>query len=136
MMRRRDPLPGDIEGRYIHNKTDCSDNTKVAQFFNHFVTTKNTKKVVEKRTGDYGEESEQVISKAFKCVHVSFQSTYPCNSRTVNALNDCKASDMIRARGQFDKRRYFGIEMNEAHQFYLGIYSRIDSIDHLIKCFA
>ena len=40
---------------------------------------------------------------------------------------------MIRTRGNFDNRRYWGIDMNEAHQIYLGTYSRIDSIDHFIK---
>ena len=39
---------------------------------------------------------------------------------------------MIRARGQFDNRRYWGIEMNEARQLYLGTYSHIDSIDQII----
>ena len=39
---------------------------------------------------------------------------------------------MIRARGQFDNRRYWGIEMNEVRQLYLGNYSHIDSIYHLI----
>ena len=29
--------------------------------------------------------------------------------------------------------RYRGIDMNEVRQLYLGTYSRIDSIDHLIK---
>ena len=38
-----------------------------------------------------------------------------------------------RERGHFDNRRYWGIEMNEARQLYLGTYSRIDSIDHLVK---
>ena len=41
-------------------------------------------------------------------------------------------SAMIRARGQFDNRRYWGIEMNEVRQLYLGNYSHIDSIYHLI----
>ena len=51
-------------------KTDSSDKTKVARFFNHVVSTKNTKKVVEKITGDDGEDVEHAISKALKLVHV------------------------------------------------------------------
>ena len=43
---------------------------------------------------------------------------------------------MIRGKGQFDNRRYWGIDMNEACQLYLGTYSRIDSIDCLIKNFC
>ena len=42
---------------------------------------------------------------------------------------------MIREGGYFDNRRYWGIEMNEEHQLYLGSYSCIESIDHLIKTF-
>ena len=40
---------------------------------------------------------------------------------------------MIRARGQFDNIRYWGIETNKAHGLYLGTYSHIDYIDHIIK---
>ena len=40
---------------------------------------------------------------------------------------------MIRKRGQFYNRRYWGIDMNKARQFHLGAYSQIDSIYHLIK---
>ena len=40
---------------------------------------------------------------------------------------------MIRERWHFDNRRYWGIRMNEARQLYLGTYSLIDSIYHLIK---
>ena len=42
---------------------------------------------------------------------------------------------MIRERGKFDNMRYWGIEMNDVHQLYLDTYSRIYSIDHLIKNF-
>ena len=42
---------------------------------------------------------------------------------------------MIRERWHFDNRRYWGIRMNEACQLYLGTYSLIDSIYHLIKIF-
>ena len=40
---------------------------------------------------------------------------------------------MIRARGQFGNSRYCGIEINKASQLNLFAYSRIYSIDHLIK---
>ena len=43
---------------------------------------------------------------------------------------------MIWARGQFDNRRYWVIEIDEARQIYLGTYSRIESIDHIIKKYA
>ena len=72
---RRDWLPGEIEGHYIHKKTESSDKKNVARFFNPVFPTKKTDKLVEKRTGDNGEDVENVIRKAFKCFHVSFQST-------------------------------------------------------------
>ena len=42
---------------------------------------------------------------------------------------------MIRARGNLDNRRYWVIDTNEACQLYIGTYSRIESIDRLIKTF-
>ena len=42
---------------------------------------------------------------------------------------------MIRARGISDYRRYWGIEMNKVRKMYLGSYSRIEYIDHIIKKF-
>ena len=42
---------------------------------------------------------------------------------------------MIRAIGKFGNRRYWVIHMHEARQLYLGTYSHIDSIDHLITNF-
>ena len=70
MTCRRDLLPGEIEGNYLHKKTDSSDKTNVACFFNPVVANNNTEKVLERITGDNGEDVEHVISKAFQCVHV------------------------------------------------------------------
>ena len=97
------------------------------------LTLRTQDKLAENRTGDYGEDVKHIIRKAFQHVHVSFQSTSSCNISTINALNSRKTSDISRERGQFYNRRYWGIDMNEAHQLYLGTYSRIDSIDNLIK---
>ena len=84
------------------------DKANVARFFNPIVATKNTEKLLLK-IGDNGEDVEHFIRKAFKCVHVSFQSTSSFNIIIVNALNDCKMSSMIRAREAFGNRRYWGI---------------------------
>ena len=67
---RRDRLPGEIEGHYPHRKTDSYDKTKVSRFFNPVFATNNTEKLVENRTGEYGEDVEHVISKAFQRLHV------------------------------------------------------------------
>ena len=99
------------------------------------VVTKNTEILMEKRTGEYGEDVEQVLHKPFQRVHKSFHSTSLHNIITVNAFKNCKTSDTIQERGQSDNRRYWVIYMNDARHHYLGTYSRIDSIDHLIKNF-
>ena len=88
---------------------------------------------MEQKTGDDGEDLGHVIIKVFQRVHVSFLPASLCNISTVNALKDVKTSDMIRERKNFDNRRYWRIEMNEAHQLYIGTYARIDSIDRFIK---
>ena len=133
MTYRRNRLSGEILGQYLHKKIDSSDNSKFARFFNTVFTTKNTEKLVEQKIGDDGEDVENVISKVFQRVHVSFLPTSSCNTSTVNGLNDFKTSDMIREINNFDNRRYWGIEMNEAHQLYIGTHARIDSIDRFIK---
>ena len=68
----------------------------MARFLNNVVDIKNTEKVVGKITGEDGEDVEHVISKAFKSVDVSFKSISLCNLSTINALNDCKTSAVIR----------------------------------------
>ena len=45
-------------------KTDSSEKTKVAFFFDPVVANNNTEKVVERITGDNGEVVEPIISKA------------------------------------------------------------------------
>ena len=133
MTYMRDWLPGEIEGQYLHKKVDYSDKTNVAPFFDPVVTTNKIDKLVEKITCDNEEGVDHAISKAFKLVHVPFQSTPLCNISAVNSLNYCKTSAMIRERGNFYNRMYWEIDMNEVRQLYLGAYSCIDSIDHLIK---
>ena len=66
MMRSRYRLPGEIGGDYHFKKIDSSDNTKVARFFRPVVSTKNTDKVAETRTGDDGEDVEHIIGKDFQ----------------------------------------------------------------------
>lgn len=120
MTCRRDRLPADIDEIYLHKKkTDDSLKTKVARFYEPVVAVKNVP-----ATGEQPEYS--------RC-HVSFQSTSSCNFGTVNALNNCGGGVERRQRGKGVNKRLWGIEMNAARRLYLNTYSRIDSIDHLIK---
>lgn len=71
--------------------------------------------------------------KGYVRTHVSFQSTGPCNISTVNALNACSSGVQTKERGRAQRKRYWGIEMNEARYLYLGTYWGVDRLDHMIK---
>ena len=108
---RRDRLPKDVPSTYWHKeRTDSSQTCKVARLFNPVVAVKD------------------VISHEEK-----FQSTSSCNISTVNALPGCKVDVAKRERGVRENKRTWGIEMNAGRAIYLGTYSIIDSIDHLIN---
>ena len=120
MTCRRDRLPPGVPGKYWHKqKTDTSKKTKVARFFQPVVAVK--------------EVSATEEHEGYRRVHVSFQSTSSCNISTVNALSKCELSVTKKERGVGANKRTWGIEMNSARELYLSTYSRIDSIDHLIK---
>ena len=120
MTCRRDRLPSGVPAKYWHKqRTDTSKRTKVARFFQPIVAVKKV------------EATENHC--AYRRVNVSFQSTSSCNISTVNALSKCGLTVHKRERGVLDAKRTWGIEMNAARELYLGTYSRIDSIDHLIK---
>jgi len=119
MTCRRDRLP--IRGdEVLHKKkTDSGKRPKAARFQQPITAVK----TVEANGS----------SQKYTRVHCSFQSTSSCNISTVNALNGCNGYVRRRERGRMENKRLWGIEMNESRQLYLGSYSRIDSIDHLIK---
>ena len=71
--------------------------------------------------------------KAYQRVHVSFQSTGATNIGSVNCFNEVTSYIEKRERGKGINKCYWGIEMNEPHQFYLHAYNRVDVIDHMIK---
>ena len=76
-----------------------------------------------------------IVKKGFgyDLVLTSFQSTSSCNIMNVNAINANSNFVEARARGRRDKKRHYVIEQNAARLLYLKSYSRIDSMDHLIK---
>jgi hypothetical protein len=120
MTCRRDRLPSIIPGEFLHKKkTDGSQRSKAARFLYPV-------NAVLRQINVYG-------GIKYVRLHCSFQSTSSCNISTINALNECKMEVRRKERGRGDNKRYWGIEMNEARKLYLGTYSRIDSIDHLVK---
>ena len=62
-----------------------------------------------------------------------FQSTSSCNISTVNALPGFKVDVAKRERGVRENKRTWGVEMNAGRSLYLGTYSIIYIIYHLIK---
>ena len=96
----------------------------MARFFHPVVAAKKVK--VNDRDKEEG-------LKDYERVHVSFQSTSSCNFSTVNSLNSCNINIAKKERGIGKNKRVWGIEMNPARELYLGTYSCIDSINHLIK---
>ena len=121
MTCRRDRLPPGIPTKNLHKqKTDTTLKTKIARFFHPVVAVKTV-------------EATDETHESYRRVHVSFQSTSSCNISTVNALSECSLTVAKRERGAMNNKRTWGIEMNAGRELYLGTYSRIDSIDHLIK---
>ena len=115
-----DQLSSGAPAKYWHKeKTGHSHKVKVARFFLHVGAVK----TVPAKNG---------MSEYTK-VHVSFQSTSLCILSTVNVLNEYTLTVYKRTWGYNKNKHMWGIEMNIACQLYLGTYSRIDSIDHLVE---
>ena len=111
---RRNRFPTGIKDEHLHKKpTDSSKRSKVARFLHPVIAVKT-------------EESYDIVL-------TSFQSTSSCNIISVNSLNSNKNFVEARARGRGTSKRFYLIEQNAARLLYLKTYSRIDSIDHLIK---
>ena len=122
MTCRRDRLPSGVHADNMCKQKTSNEARPKAARFNQPIN------LVQIVAGD-----EAADTKAFVRVHTTFQSTSSCNISTVNALNECGMYVRKRERGRGDNKRFWGIEMNDARELYLSTYSRIDSIDHLIK---
>jgi hypothetical protein len=119
---RRDRLPNGVPADNMCKKKTSNEARPKAARFNQPICLV---KIVA--------EDEAANKKSYVRVHTTFQSTSSCNISTVNALNECSMYVRRRERGRKENKRFWGIEMNDARELYLGTYSRIDSIDHLIK---
>jgi len=112
---RRDRLPKGVKNEFLHKKkTDhVTTRTKIAKFIEPVILVKQDEN--------------------YEIVLISFQSTSSCNIMTVNAISENRNFVEARSRGRNKHRRIYVIENNVARLIYLKCYSRIDSIDHLIK---
>ena len=123
MTCRRDILPNNVPREYLHrHRTDTSNKTKVKRFFEPVVEMKDV--------------APDGSNEVYRRVNVSFQSTLSFNFSTFKAVNHCTASASKRERGVARNKLTWDIETNAARDLYLGTYSRIDSIDNLLKIVA
>lgn len=119
---RRDRLPDGCKKESFHfEKAPVSWESKVARYEQPIVAAKYV-------------ASSAPDEKPYVRSHCSFQSTGGANIATVNARMD-KVSLYVRPKshGRGDQKRCYGIEINEGRALYLGSYSAIDSIDHLLE---
>ena len=125
MTDRRDRLPKEIDGKYLHKeKTGTGPATKVARFLQPIVAVKPVKKVEANSETGEGEKPGYLLT------HVSFQSTGSTNIAGVNNIQRCKSYVRKRERGRGKDKRRWGIEMNEGRQLYLATYHGVDQTDH------
>ena len=118
---RRDRLPDKCRKESFHfKKVAVSWESKVARYEEPIVAAKYVMSAIP------GE-------KPYVCTHVSFQSTGGANISTVNALRQVGLYVRPKSRGRGNQKRRYGIEMNEGRALYLGSYSAVDSIDHLVE---
>ena len=115
MTCRRNRLPKGIEVEFMHKgKTDkIATRIKAARHIEPVILVKE-------------EENYEIVL-------TSFQSTSSCNLMSVNSISENKNFVEARSRGRKDQKRIYVIEQNMSRLLYLKTYSRIDSIDHLIK---
>ena len=114
MTNRRDRLPKEVKGEYMHKKkTDSTKRSKSARYIEPVILVKE-------------EENYEVVL-------TTFQSTSSCNIISVNSINFNHNFVEARCRGRKQHKRHYLIEQNNARHLYLKSYSRIDSMDHLIK---
>ena len=119
---RRDHLPKDSKKEHFHHKTQVPVDkwSKCAHYMNPIVAAKF---VHATNPGD----------RAYVRTHVSFQSTGSTNISCVNALSECVLRVHQKSLGSDPDKRWYGLEKNQARANYLGLYSSVDSVDHLIK---
>ena len=118
---RRDRLPKEIDGKYLHKeKTGTQDYTKVARYLEPVVAVKPVKKVEADPENGVEEKPGYLLT------HVSFQSTSSTNICGVNNLNQCRSRVRKKERGRGSYKHSWGIEMNEARDLYLSTYCAVN----------
>ena len=114
MTTRRDRLPAGVRGEYMHKrKTEANPRSKCARYIQPVVLVKQKEN--------------------YEVVLTSFQSTSSCNIMSVNSFIENMNFIEARSRGRKSNKRHYVIEQNQARLLYLKTYSRIDSLDHLIR---
>eukprot|EP00957_Ditylum_brightwellii_P045783 3473051-Ditylum_brightwellii.AAC.1 len=66
--------------------------------------------------------TDEETGNAYQKVHVTFQSTLPCNIQAVNMLSKVSLFKDRKERGMGKNKRKWVIEMNGGQQVYLSMY--------------
>ena len=119
---RKDRFLPKVPSKYFHKNATGVDSRSVAtRYMNPIVAVSKVKGNAEKGEEDY------------ERVHVSFQSTGPCNIVSVRGISSCNMTVRTKERGRGNMKQKWAIEMNEARALYLATYGKLDRVDHLIK---
>jgi hypothetical protein len=144
MTCRHDWLPKEVPKMYIIflKATPVNTRSKVARFEQPIVAVKNVIQPRKKASNDddnvkgtgasTNKDNEPVADKKkdYVICHVSFQSIGGTNITSVNALYLVELHVRKQNKGRVNQKRTWGIEMNEARETYLKMYSAVDKIRH------
>ena len=128
---RREIFPPYIIANTLHkNKTDMPEKKLPGSFS---LSWKRIFEMVEQTTtNDDGEEFNTITAKASQRVKIYFQLASLYTIWTINELNKCDTTDILRSRREANTKHYWGIEMDESLHIYICTYSHIHSIDNYI----
>ena len=99
MTNRRDRLPKNVKGEYLHKKkTDTSKRTKCARYIEPVILVN--------------------VQQNYEIVMTSFQSTSSCNIILVNSMHFNHNFAEVRSRGREKHKRHYLIQQNNARHLY------------------
>ena len=128
-------------GTVARNKLPLGrDGNEVCKIESRFFHKERTEKKGKARVARMGNPITMVrdvagtpTTKPYRRVHVSFQSTGPCNLGSVNSISASNFYLSPRERGKGVEKRKWGIEMNQSRETYLSTYGKLDQTDAFIS---
>jgi hypothetical protein len=146
MTCRRDRLPKEAPKMYFNflKATPVNTRSKVARFEQPLIAVKNVIQPRKKALNDDDDVQGTRAStkkdnapvadekKDYVICHVSFQSTGGTIIESVNALSSVELYEHEQNKGRGNQKRTWGIEMNEARETYLKMYSAVNKINQML----